>query len=301
MYVENIPMSGDQPKVFVRLYKYGEARRANQAKWQGYIAKFPRKWYPSESIVEHLISRLGQEMQMNMAHTKLLCANNQLRIFSRYFLDKDEQLVHGAQILSAYLNDPDFILRIENEKMERELVSIDDVFKAIEFAFRAEAELLSEEFVKMMMFDALIGVNDRHLYNWGVIVNIKSNVPPPRFAPLYDSSRALLWNSNEEKFRTMDNDITARDKFVTKYLNKSMPKMCIGNGDVVNHFEMVEYLLRSNPKSSVILKDLLLVDVSSLRKIVNNEFMKILSPQRRELIEEVLTKRFSIIQRYLER
>jgi len=193
------------------------------------------------------------------------------------------------------------VSRIEDEKMERELVSIDDVFKAIEFVFRAEADQLHEEFIKMMMFDALIGVNDRHIYNWGIIVNIRSNIPTPRFAPLYDSARALLWNSNETRFRHLGNDNTARDRFITRYLERSMPKMSIGNGGIVNHFEMVKYLLLLKPESHVILENLLSSDVYSLKKIVNEEFTNLLSPQRRELIVEILIKRFNKIQRYLER
>jgi len=50
-----------------------------------------------------------------------------------------------------------------------------------------------------------------------------------------------------------------------------------------------------------ILENLLSVHVYSLKKIVNEEFTNLLSPQRRELIMEILIKRFNKIQRYLER
>lgn len=49
----------------------------------------------------------------------------------------------------------------------------------------------------MLVFDAIVGNNDRHFYNWGVIVDLKG-MKPPRFSPVYDTARGLFWNQSEE-------------------------------------------------------------------------------------------------------
>ena len=60
------------------------------------------KWYPMESITENLLNRIGVVLGLTMAFSKLAIVNEQIRFFSRYFLRKNEQLMHGAQIYSAF-------------------------------------------------------------------------------------------------------------------------------------------------------------------------------------------------------
>jgi len=73
--------------------------------WSYYIAKVGQKWYPIESINEHLLNRIGEVLDLNMAKSYLRLADNQIRFLSKYFTKKDEELVHGANIFSAYLNE----------------------------------------------------------------------------------------------------------------------------------------------------------------------------------------------------
>ncbi len=51
-------VGGDAPKDFIKVYRYGETRRKNVNQWIGYIAKTGHKWYPNESITEHLLNYL---------------------------------------------------------------------------------------------------------------------------------------------------------------------------------------------------------------------------------------------------
>ncbi len=55
----DITVGGDAPKDFIQVYKYGEVKRNNQKKWIKYIAKTGHKWYPNESISEHLLNCIG--------------------------------------------------------------------------------------------------------------------------------------------------------------------------------------------------------------------------------------------------
>ena len=45
-------MTGEAPKEFVKIYKYGKGRAVNPKSWSSYIVKSSLKWYPTESIIE---------------------------------------------------------------------------------------------------------------------------------------------------------------------------------------------------------------------------------------------------------
>jgi hypothetical protein len=53
-------ITGDAPKEFIRVYEFGSARKIKRNKWPLYIAKTGHKWYPNESITEHLLNRIGE-------------------------------------------------------------------------------------------------------------------------------------------------------------------------------------------------------------------------------------------------
>jgi len=48
-----------------------------------------------------------------------------------------------------------------------------------------------KEFVKMLLFDAIVGNNDRHFYNWGLLPTYVTK-KKPIFAPIYDTARGVI-------------------------------------------------------------------------------------------------------------
>ena len=111
--VEDFSISGDAPKDLLRLYEYGEARKANVGKWPLYIAKVGHKWYPNESITEYLLNRLGECLGFTMAGSKLAVVGKQIQFLTKYFLKGDQQLIHGAEIYADYLSDKEFVEEVE--------------------------------------------------------------------------------------------------------------------------------------------------------------------------------------------
>jgi len=84
---------GEAPKSFIRVYDYQKGsiqRKSNSASWPLYIAKTGHKWYPLESITEHLIARIGTVLGLNMAHSRLVNAGGQVRFLSKYFLNPEK-------------------------------------------------------------------------------------------------------------------------------------------------------------------------------------------------------------------
>jgi hypothetical protein len=117
-YVNLGTIIGDAPKCMVAMYDYqqkGTVRRNNYKTWKKYIAKSSSKWYPNESITEHLLNELGRVIGLNMANSCIRRVNNQIWFFSEFFLKDDFSLYHGADFYALHLNnDKNFVDEIQN-------------------------------------------------------------------------------------------------------------------------------------------------------------------------------------------
>jgi hypothetical protein len=291
--VEDIPLPGDAPKNFIRVYEYGEGvRRHSVNTWPAFIAKVGHKWYPVESITEHLLNRIGEVLGLNMASSKLMLAGKQLRFLSRYFLKTDERLVHAAEIFAGYLQDDVIVEEIENKGRAREFFTFQFVEQAIKTRFPDHAEMILHEFIKMLTFDAITGNNDRHFYNWGVIVHIETK-KMPKFAPVYDSARGLFWNISEHEiwqYFTHPKEINRR---LAKYIENSKPKTGWDSLDEINHFSLLEKIFRTDARYQDDIRELLFGDkLNKIFTLIDIEFAGLLSSQRIELVKRCLQMRW---------
>ena len=78
--------------------------------------------------------------------------------------------------------------------------------------------------MELLVLDALIGNNDRHFYNWGIIRDLENKVKP-KFSPIYDTARGLYWNVHDITIDTKMNNPKDLDKYIQKYCNDSSPKI----------------------------------------------------------------------------
>lgn len=291
-------MDGDAPKQFIKAYFFrpnSGVRRRSPNSWESYIAKTAAKWYPIESVTEYMINRIGQVMEMNMNEVKLVYANGQVRFLSKYFLSENERLVHGAEICGEHLGDMDFANEIALHKAtSRELFTFQFIKEAIEKVYPGCCEQLLIGLVKMIVFDGLVGNNDRHFYNWGVIDRKKTSRIVPRFAPLYDSSRGLLWNFSDESVQKFE--INGR-KVVT-YLEEACPRISIEGNVEINHFKLIEFLRGYSLHFSSIIDSLsseLVFD--RIIKMLQKEIFPLFVPERSKMVTMILKSRFEKVRR----
>jgi hypothetical protein len=297
-YVIPQGLDGDAPKEFIAAYIYSKDNnfvKKNIKSWNRYIAKTAEKWYPVESITEYTINQLGEVLGVKMNVSKLVIGNGQIRFLSEYFLNKNELLIHGAEICGDYLNDRAFAEAIANDRVSaRELFTFELIAKALDNRFKSHSLEIKKELVKMIVFDSLLGNNDRHFYNWGVITNTKKTIKKPIFAPVYDSARGLFWNLSDENIVDIYNKKqTGNSKRVQNYAKKASPRISCENNKEANHFELVgylkscdkEYLKIANNLSS---KEMEKKVISEFRRNYSKFFIK----ERQLLIEELISIRF---------
>lgn len=250
------------------------------------------KHYPVESITEQLISDIGRWYGFKLADSKLCLIGGQIRFLSRYFIEnKFEELYHGADLYAGFLNDKAFVEEVELQNQTQSFFTVKFTKEVIDYFFEHSHDTLFRCFMRMLFFDALVGNNDRHIYNWGVIRDVYG-VKLARFSPIYDSARGLLWNDHEEKIRNILGDNKRRDAFIKRYCNNSKPKIGVEKEQFVNHFDLVE-CHRALYKGDKFIQEIFVSDkLSFVLDQIDKEYRTLLSKARRSLICDIITYRY---------
>ncbi|MEX2336528.1 MAG: HipA domain-containing protein [Fulvivirga sp.] len=298
--IKDVTVGGDAPKELLRVYEFrpGKININKPNSWPIFIAKTGHKWYPYESITEHLLNRIGACLGLRMAKSQLYFINGQLRFLSKLFLnDKFQILEHGADLYSGYLGDKTFVDEVELRQMTRDFFTISFTHEALKNIYPHQSDEIFLDFIKMLVFDAIIGNNDRHFYNWGVLKHLGGN-HQPIFSPIYDTARAFLWNRSEDQIKSIYNDHNRTESFLRKYIHRSRPKIGIEKKSDCNHLDIIR-LLNQNRFNGT--KDIVrgLINKATAKmclELINDEFGDLLSKERLYLITKCLDLRFTLLE-----
>jgi hypothetical protein len=296
--ITDITISGDAPKDFISYYHYGEGLKSKPNTWPKFIAKHGHKHYPAEVITEYLLNRIGEVLGFNMAKSELAWLGGQIRFLSRYFLDKPNKQVleHGADLYAGYLSDREFVEEIEKEHQSPDFFTVSFTEETIKYFFPHQYKELTLEFIKLLFLDILIGNNDRHFYNWGIIRNVDNNVSPA-FSPIYDTARGLFWNVHEDVIDKKLKNARELDKFIKSYCDNSSPKIGCEHGKI-SHFDLARYLMQlENVQNCEFIRQLCSNNnLSNIFSMIDQEFSLLITPNRKTIIKKTLTYRFETVQ-----
>ena len=309
IYVDLGTIIGDAPKCMVALYDFekdGRVRRSNPQSWRKYIAKSASKWYPNESITEHLLNELGRCLGLPMANSCIRRINKQVWFLSEYFLKEDYQLSHGADFYTFHLNnDRAFVdgIQDDNKIDDQDFFNVQLVEEIFSKYFQNDSKQLFESFIRMLVFDGLVGNNDRHAYNWGIISSVKSN-KQAIFSPIYDTARGLYWNLSEKVVNhilslTDKNGINSK---IQNYVLSSRPKIGWDGEGSLSHIELLKRIFET--ETGISKENFInLVSEENLNKcldVINKDFSRLFSENRRRLIVKCLTLRFTEINKFIK-
>lgn len=285
----DLSIHGDAPKCFLLVKEYQPGRpMGSPRRWPRYIAKVGSKKYPIESITEQLITRLAQCLGFCVADSKLCMVGRQVRFLSRYFLRDDEALTHGIELFRDDFG-TEIVDAIAARKKEREFYTFPDVVASMRRAFPDAADEVVAGFVEMLLLDALVGNNDRHPANWGVVTSTRTKVPP-RFSPIFDTARGLFWNSDEQFIRTRLADADA----LAAYIANSRPQVGWNGQGNLNHFDLLRRIAETYPPFRELLKNRVdSLDLDRCGTLLREEFSALMTQERVRLILECLKRRFS--------
>jgi hypothetical protein len=210
-----------------------------------YIAKFGNKNGRIEVLTELFNNQLGTALGFAMAHSGLARLDDNLYFVTKNFREDKERLVHGSLMIEEVFAALKATEQIEH-RQEQSFYTIDVIRQVIYEFCGANSLAVFQAFVEMLIFDTLIGSMDRHAQNWGVL-QTTSTPKRFRFAPIFDSARALFWDIPDGRLTRYDSDATT----LRKYIYSSKP--CIGPEPThpkineCNHFDLVMNLMKLYP------------------------------------------------------
>lgn len=293
--VDELSIIGDAPKDFIICASGVE-----------YIAKKPRREGPIECVTEYLIGRIGAALPLKVAEGRLVRLRTRdgsadVRFLSRHFFNRrEEQLVHGSQLVAACFDLQEKDLDAELLKEEWRFYTVDLVVGVLKDFWPEAWQPLVESFSRMMAFDALIGANDRHAQNWGVVQNVKRKDAPPRFAPVFDTARGLMWNTGESKLCEWQGSKSAEER-VKAYAGRSVPLIGIEAPSRPSHFDVMAYVLRQPLLRKPAVDVILAFDPDANARMLHRDFRRVLSRTRLEFIDRLLRYRHARLIELLQR
>lgn len=280
--------------------------RNTQRSTDFFIAKRAEKFGETETYTEFFLNRLGHRLGFDMAPGGLIHIGDILHFASRSFLGPGESLVHASVIAQQFWEEKE-IKRI-GRKDEQRFYTIDLIVDMLRQFCGKSFALVLEKFINMLVFDAAIGSMDRHIQNWGVIVTTEKP-QQIRFAPIFDTARALLWNQNEDGLARLMRHPQSFEAYVRKASPTIGVLKCKGK---TRYFDLVQCLLKDFPVqtrralkraavtvvtkkiSTNVLKTLKL-EVVAAELLTDYPFFKTFSQERKRLIIEVLRARARIL------
>lgn len=137
---------------------------------------------------------------------------------------------------------------------------------------------LFKNFLKIMVFDALVGETDRHEENWGISYNNGKY----QISPLYDNGCNLLREYKDEN-KIIENWENGKKDF-NAYINRS--KTLIYNSKSnkkYTHFELIKQLYKQYKKE-------IKQEIENLNRITDKEFEKIVKRIPNEFMNDMQKK-----------
>ncbi len=157
--------------------------------------------------------------------------------------------------------------------------------KFIEFVLKNvfSDKMLWHKFKQMLVYDCLIGNNDRHDENWGICYQSVEETPL-RFASIYDNASCLTRELTEQGVNDMLNDDRKFNKYITGKYSRP-PNLYWDDNDPkkYTHFQLMEKLIDKEPDTKQIIQDFLQVDYISPVNDIIKEIRNLDLPQEYQL------------------
>jgi len=273
--------------------------------------------YHSEFWMEIIASKFGQSLGLRMLDYNVAKQDDLVGCLSQNMCEDKYELVELTRILSGY--DETYN---PASKEDQERYTFNFLLDAIS-SKKLDSQI--ENFIEVLVFDSIIGNQDRHQDNWGFIkptandiavkkksiffwrkqpVVITNSWDVARFSPIYDSGSCLGHELTEEKVCQM----LKNEMQLDAYIRRGKPELRWVNKKI-SYIELLGCLLSdkrfSQQTRAVISRLLSKFKQSVLSDIVQNidssvpdkEFK--LSDERKLLVIKLITKRVSLLSELL--
>lgn len=239
-----------------------------------YLFKLPKE-NTGEIWAEKIASEIGKHLGLYMMDVSIAFFGNRNGLLLRNFTEYGvEEFYDGGDLIKAIIEDFDPYTLND--------YSLLNICKAIE-PFQFEKEV-----AQMIMFDALIGNQDRHCENWGIIIGRNGE----RFAPIFDNGASLGFNNSEDRVKLMFKDKKMFDAFI----NKGKSLISVEGIRKPKVGQLLEALNNMYPDLvNMEIKRLNSLQMSSIKHILNEIPESIMSNTYKNWVEQLLSQKIQWI------
>lgn len=165
-----------------------------------------------EDWAEIVAYEIGKHIGLEVAIYELAVYKSKLGTISTNFVQDDERLVHGNELLVKInkLYPSDRFYKVREYKLDTVL----NLIKILEKDEIIGIKDALHNFIGYIVFDCLIANQDRHHENWGLIVGLGKKL---RLAPSFDHASGFGCKVKEEE---------AKNRLYTKDLNYTVEAFC---------------------------------------------------------------------------
>lgn len=174
-----------------------------------YIIKYPRKFEVGvswEDITELIAAKVGSILGLEMMKVEIVTRNDERGCLLRNFVDDLQAKMHeeGGVLLESLADGYNEL----QESDSRNINLIEEGFNMLtQFDYWGT---IKDSFIDMLLFDILIGNQDRHPYNWQILYFDSGY----RFLPIYDNGAPLGFRFEDEQLLENVSNIAKLDKYI---------------------------------------------------------------------------------------
>jgi len=177
-----------------------------------YLFKIGRK-NTRENLAEKVIYEIGKLIDIKIVSYEFAKYKDKLGVLSPLFLNEDERLVHGNELLAKVIENypKEQFFKVRDYKLTT-------VLGLIEILSEKYNKNFLEDFISYIIFDCLVANQDRHHENWGFVVSsLKKEID---LSPSYDHAAGLGCKVNIDEIK---NRMTTKDRgySVEKFCQKA--------------------------------------------------------------------------------
>lgn len=211
-----------------------EKEELRNSKGELYLIKYARVFEVGsswEDLTEEIAAHVGELLSLNMMKVQMAYRNNRRGCLLRNFVDdyKATEAYPGAFLLQGEC--PNQYIEIQARTLKGESL--------IEHAFEMISKLsywekIKRDFIFMLLFDFVIGNQDRHPYNWSLLYTEEGVM----MSPLYDNGASLGFRFEDDKLESYLQDEVKRKK----YYRNTKVKFGLCEKDQVKMIDLYSFL-----------------------------------------------------------
>ncbi|MFA5159212.1 MAG: HipA domain-containing protein [Candidatus Omnitrophota bacterium] len=268
-----------------------------------FLFKESHSRHPVEFWSEVIAHKVGELVNISTPETFCAKFENTYGALIRFFLKiKDrkivEELRHGGDLILA--KHPDFDRR---KGESHNIYFVEEVLVK-----NLGRDHLFKEFLKLLVFDAIIGNTDRHQDNWGLIVPSDKTKNEIKLTPAFDNSDSLGRELVDEKLGSF---LEEGELKLRRYIERGSPHLRWSDDGInlewINHFELLKRLAEKWPAIADNVKEQTSFTDETIRNILkpfsgfNIDIPKyVLTSNRVKLIERIICIRRDLLRERFE-